>query len=46
VPCGFSGEGLPVGLQLLAPAFAEGRLLRAAQAYQTSTDWHLRRPAL
>lgn len=43
VPCGFSG-GLPVGLQLLAPWFAEQRLFDAAHAYQQVTDWHQRRP--
>lgn len=45
VPCGFS-NGLPVGMQLLGPAFAEGTLLRVAAAYQAVTDWHLRRPDL
>ena len=30
VPCGVSAEGLPIGLQLLGPAFKEDRLLRAA----------------
>nr|WP_199671325.1 Asp-tRNA(Asn)/Glu-tRNA(Gln) amidotransferase subunit GatA [Salinisphaera sp. Q1T1-3] len=43
VPAGFS-NGLPVGLQLIAPWFAEGRLLNAAHAYQQVTDWHTRRP--
>jgi aspartyl-tRNA(Asn)/glutamyl-tRNA(Gln) amidotransferase subunit A len=46
VPCGFTREGLPIGLQLIGPAFKEELLLRAAQAYQSTTDWHLRRPAL
>ncbi len=40
IPCGFTAEGLPIGLQLQAPAFAEQRLLQAAHAYQTCTDWH------
>lgn len=40
IPCGFSTDNLPVGLQLLGPAFAEERLLRAAHAYEQSTDWH------
>ena len=43
VPCGFH-DGLPVGLQLLGPAFAEGTLLRLAAAYQAETDWHKKRP--
>ena len=45
IPCGFAG-GLPVGLQFLGPAFAEGTLLRLARAYQEVTDWHERRPAV
>jgi aspartyl-tRNA(Asn)/glutamyl-tRNA(Gln) amidotransferase subunit A len=43
VPCGLV-DGLPVGLQLIAPHFEEGRLLAAAHAYQQATDWHLRAP--
>lgn len=46
LPCGFTGQGLPVGMQLVAAAWAEARLLQAGQAYQQVTDWHLRRPAL
>jgi aspartyl-tRNA(Asn)/glutamyl-tRNA(Gln) amidotransferase subunit A len=44
IPCGFTAGGLPVGLQLAAPAFAEGTLLRVAKMYQDATDWHHRRP--
>ncbi|MDT0634957.1 Asp-tRNA(Asn)/Glu-tRNA(Gln) amidotransferase subunit GatA [Spectribacter hydrogenoxidans] len=44
VPCGLVND-LPVGMQLLAPWFEEGRLLNAAHAYQQATDWHTRRPA-
>ncbi|WP_437227236.1 Asp-tRNA(Asn)/Glu-tRNA(Gln) amidotransferase subunit GatA [Planctomicrobium sp. SH661] len=43
LPCGFSQSGLPIGMQLLAPAFEEGRLLRAARMYEQATDWHHRR---
>ena len=46
VPCGFDAEGLPIGLQLIAPHFAEDELLAAAHSYQLDTDWHTRRPAL
>src|SRR5690606_13750589 len=46
VPCGFDGQQLPIGLQLLGPAFSEDRVLRAAQAYQTTTNWHTAAPAL
>ncbi len=45
VPCGFS-EGLPVGLQLIGPHMAEGRLLNIAHAYQQATDWHRHRPGI
>ena len=44
LPAGLS-EGLPVGLQLIAPAFAESRLLQAGYQLQQSTDFHLRAPA-
>jgi aspartyl-tRNA(Asn)/glutamyl-tRNA(Gln) amidotransferase subunit A len=43
IPAGFS-EGLPVGLQLIAPAFAESTLLAAAHQFQSATDWHTREP--
>jgi aspartyl-tRNA(Asn)/glutamyl-tRNA(Gln) amidotransferase subunit A len=46
IPGGFTQTGLPIGLQLIGRAFDEATLLRAAHAYQTVTDWHLRRPAL
>ncbi|NWF70707.1 MAG: Asp-tRNA(Asn)/Glu-tRNA(Gln) amidotransferase subunit GatA [Chloroflexi bacterium] len=44
VPCGFDNHGLPIGLQLIGAAFKEDVLLRAAQAYQTTTEWHHKRP--
>ena len=43
IPCGFS-DGLPVGVQLMAPPFEESLLLRVAAAYESATDWHTRRP--
>ncbi len=43
-PCGFA-EGLPVGLQLCAPADQEARLLNVAHRYQSVTDWHRQIPA-
>lgn len=46
VPCGFDDANLPVGLQILAPAFDEITALRTAHAYQQATDWHTRRPGL
>jgi len=46
LPCGFTGEGLPIGLQLMAKPFAEETLLRAAYAYEQASDWRLKFPAL
>jgi aspartyl-tRNA(Asn)/glutamyl-tRNA(Gln) amidotransferase subunit A len=48
LPCGFtSGEKpLPIGLQLLGPAFGEEKLLRVARMYESATEWHKRRPVL
>ncbi|WP_349969612.1 Asp-tRNA(Asn)/Glu-tRNA(Gln) amidotransferase subunit GatA [Pseudomonas caspiana] len=43
MPAGFA-DGLPVGVQLLAPYFQESRLLNVAHQYQQVTDWHLRTP--
>jgi len=45
IPCGFS-NGLPIGLQIMAPAFAEETLLQIAYAYEQSTEWHRQRPKL
>jgi len=45
VPCGFSADGLPIGLQLQAGHFQEERLLAAAQAFEQATDYHKRKPA-
>ncbi|MEB2326628.1 MAG: Asp-tRNA(Asn)/Glu-tRNA(Gln) amidotransferase subunit GatA [Pseudomonas sp.] len=44
MPAGFV-DGLPVGVQLLAPYFQEARLLNVAHQYQQVTDWHTRTPA-
>ena len=45
-PVGFDGQGLPIGLQLIAPRFREDVLLRAAHVCQQATDWHTRAPNL
>ena len=44
MPAGFV-DGLPVGVQLLAPYFQEGRLLNVAHQYQQVTDWHTQAPS-
>jgi aspartyl-tRNA(Asn)/glutamyl-tRNA(Gln) amidotransferase subunit A len=46
IPGGFTQAGLPIGLQLIAPAFDEATLLRVAHAYQGATTWHTRKPPL
>lgn len=44
LPCGFSREGLPFGMQLVGPRGADALLLAAARLYQRETDWHTRVP--
>ncbi|MGB9067018.1 MAG: amidase [Candidatus Acidiferrales bacterium] len=46
IPCGFTREGLPVGLQLMGRRWGEARLLAIARAYEDATEWHARRPSL
>jgi aspartyl-tRNA(Asn)/glutamyl-tRNA(Gln) amidotransferase subunit A len=46
VPCGLTGQGLPIGMQLVGRPFDEATVLRAADAWQRLTDWHTRRPVL
>ena len=46
LPCGFNGEGLPIGLQLMAPAFEEARLLQAAHVYEQSQGWWRKQPEI
>jgi aspartyl-tRNA(Asn)/glutamyl-tRNA(Gln) amidotransferase subunit A len=46
VPCGFSAQGLPIGLQFIGKALDEPTLLRAAHAYERATPWHTRRSSL
>jgi aspartyl-tRNA(Asn)/glutamyl-tRNA(Gln) amidotransferase subunit A len=46
VPCGFTREGLPVGMQLIGRAFDEATLLRIAYSYEQANDWRARHPRL
>ncbi len=46
LPCGFTGGGLPMSLQIVGHPYDEARILRIGQAYETATDWHRRRPDL
>jgi aspartyl-tRNA(Asn)/glutamyl-tRNA(Gln) amidotransferase subunit A len=44
LPCGFSTEGLPIGLQLIGKPFDEATLLRTAHAFEQATEWHKQKP--
>jgi aspartyl-tRNA(Asn)/glutamyl-tRNA(Gln) amidotransferase subunit A len=46
LPCGFSADGLPIGLQIAAAPYQEPLILSLAYAYQQSTDWHRRTPPI
>jgi len=46
VPCGFSAAGLPLSLQIMGRRFEDATVLRVGHAYEQTTEWHLRRPAL
>jgi aspartyl-tRNA(Asn)/glutamyl-tRNA(Gln) amidotransferase subunit A len=46
VPCGFSSEGLPVGFQIMARHFDEGKLLKVAYNFEQATDFHTKKPLL
>jgi len=46
VPCGFSSEGLPIGVQFMGRMFDEATLLRVADAYERVTEWHTRAPVI
>ena len=46
MPNGFDANGLPTSMQLAGPRLGEGVLVRAAHAFQSMTDWHLRTPPL
>jgi len=46
LPCGLSESGLPIGLQFMAPHFAEDRLLHIARQFQTATDFHTATPPI
>ncbi|MDD3180073.1 MAG: Asp-tRNA(Asn)/Glu-tRNA(Gln) amidotransferase subunit GatA [Opitutaceae bacterium] len=46
IPCGFTGNGLPIGLQLIGQPYLEADLLAIARAYEQAHDWHTRHPKL
>jgi aspartyl-tRNA(Asn)/glutamyl-tRNA(Gln) amidotransferase subunit A len=45
LPCGFTADGLPIGLQIAGRPFDEATVLRAGHAYEQATDWHRRVPS-
>ena len=44
IPCGFADGNLPIGLQIMTPAFTEEKLLRTAQMFESATEYHTKRP--
>lgn len=44
VPCGFTGSGLPIGMQIMGPFFSEDLIFKAGKSYQLLTDWHKVKP--
>lgn len=46
VPCGFSSDNLPIGLQLMGRQWDEATVLRAGDAYEKATEWHKQKPKL
>ncbi|MBI5842983.1 MAG: Asp-tRNA(Asn)/Glu-tRNA(Gln) amidotransferase subunit GatA [Chloroflexi bacterium] len=46
LPCGFTSNGLPIGLQIVSRAWNESGVLRAGFAYEQATEWHTKKPNL
>ena len=46
IPCGFTQDGLPVGLMICGPHFSESKVFALAAAYEKATQWHLKKPPL
>ena len=46
IPCGFTDNGLPIGLQLMGSHFDESSIIRAAYAFDQNTDFHKRSPEI
>jgi aspartyl-tRNA(Asn)/glutamyl-tRNA(Gln) amidotransferase subunit A len=46
IPCGFSSDNLPIGLQLMGKQWDEATVLRTGHAYEKATDWHTQKPLL
>ena len=46
VPCGFTSEGLPIGLQIVSRAWGDAKVLNAGYAFEQATEWHTRKPPI
>ncbi|MEO8305713.1 MAG: Asp-tRNA(Asn)/Glu-tRNA(Gln) amidotransferase subunit GatA [Betaproteobacteria bacterium] len=46
IPCGFDGNGMPIGLQIQGDYFSEAMMLNVAHRFQSATDWHRRTPTM
>jgi aspartyl-tRNA(Asn)/glutamyl-tRNA(Gln) amidotransferase subunit A len=46
IPCGFTGTGFPVGLQISGPRTGEAKVIALARTYQRVTNWHLKQPRI
>ncbi len=46
LPCGFTSDGLPIGLQIIGDDFQEQTILKVGHAYEQTTDWHKAKPEL
>lgn len=46
IPCGFTSQKLPIGLQIIGPKWGEETMFRVAHAYEQATPWHKEKPAL
>jgi len=46
IPCGFTHNGLPIGMQLIGRHFDEETILRVAFAYEQATGWHMKKPGI
>ncbi len=46
LPCGFSQNGLPIGMQIIGPQFSESRILNVGYQYEQATDWYKQKPKL
>jgi aspartyl-tRNA(Asn)/glutamyl-tRNA(Gln) amidotransferase subunit A len=46
IPCGFTSDELPIGMQIVSRAWADAKVLNIAYAYEQATEWHEQRPAI